>query len=166
MAIFNPHSAYRGGKLWEDLDKEYHFPVDRRPLRDWPVHVALVAGLLGWVTIVAEMPWWQYLALVAYPGASLGMLRSCYEHQWNADATHRTNVVENRFPFGLLFLNNNYHIVHHAAPTLPWYRIPAAWDEQREMFLGQNGDRALSGYGELARRWFIRPVFDPVRPME
>lgn len=36
MAIWNPHSAY--GKdvsmTWQEMDKKFHFPVDRRPLRD------------------------------------------------------------------------------------------------------------------------------------
>lgn len=36
FAIFNPHSAYSPGTdmTWEELDKKYHFPLDRRPLRD------------------------------------------------------------------------------------------------------------------------------------
>lgn len=36
MAIFNPHSAYgRDSRMtWEQMDKKFHFPVDRRPLRD------------------------------------------------------------------------------------------------------------------------------------
>jgi ubiquitin-protein ligase len=36
MAIFNPHSAYgREARMtWEQMDRKFHFPVDRRPLRD------------------------------------------------------------------------------------------------------------------------------------
>jgi len=139
---------------------------DRRPLCDWAVHGALVVALLAWVSIVTAMPWWQYLLLVAYPGASLAMLRTFYEHSWSADVAHRTTVVENRFPFGLLFLNNNYHFVHHAAPTLPWYRIPAVWDQQRELYVQQNAEHYFRGYGGLARRWLIRPVFEPISPGE
>jgi fatty acid desaturase len=139
---------------------------DRRPLREWTIHIALVTALLAWVTIVMAMPWWEYIVLIAYPGASLSMLRSFYEHTWSADAAHRTTVVENRFPFGLLFLNNNYHVVHHAAPALPWYRIPAVWNEHRDVFLQENGARCFSGYGVLARRWLIRSAFEPVSPVE
>lgn len=36
LAIFNPHSAYASGlhETWQQLDERYHFPVDKRPLRD------------------------------------------------------------------------------------------------------------------------------------
>lgn len=36
LAVFNVHSAYGSGvkKSWVELDEEFHFPVDRRPLRD------------------------------------------------------------------------------------------------------------------------------------
>ncbi len=35
MAIFNVHSAYGGPSMtWKQLDEKYHFPVDKRPLRD------------------------------------------------------------------------------------------------------------------------------------
>ncbi len=33
LAVFNVHSAY-GDQGWERLDEKFHFPVDRRPLRD------------------------------------------------------------------------------------------------------------------------------------
>ena len=34
MAVFNVHGGYKVDRSWERLDQEYHFPVDRRPLRD------------------------------------------------------------------------------------------------------------------------------------
>jgi len=35
LAILNPYGGYgESGKTWEDLRREYQFPVDRRPLRD------------------------------------------------------------------------------------------------------------------------------------
>lgn len=35
LAILNPfHSYDHNPSAWEELDKKYHFPVDRRPLRD------------------------------------------------------------------------------------------------------------------------------------
>jgi fatty acid desaturase len=139
---------------------------DAAAARDWAVHVALV-GLLFWgIGTFAGMAWWKYIVLIAYPGASMTMLRSFYEHRWTDVPAHRTATIENRFPFGLLFLNNNYHAVHHAAPALPWYRIPAAWRANREALLARSGGYHFPGYETVARRWFVRPVFDPVRPPE
>jgi fatty acid desaturase len=126
----------------------------------------LIALVFAWLIEIAAMPWWQYVALIAYPGLSLSMLRSFYEHRWSEDAGRRTATIENRFPFGLLYLNNNYHVVHHDAPSLPWYRIPAAWNEQREAAIERSGGFHFTGYGAIARRWFLRPVFEPVRPPE
>lgn len=137
---------------------------DRRVRRDWTIHWTLVAVLFTCIVNVFGMPWWQYVVLIAYPGVSLAMLRSFYEHSWNPNVGQRTAVVENRFPFGLLFLNNNYHVVHHAAPSLPWYRIPAVWNEHRGAFLAENAGRYFAGYGVLVQRWFLRPVFDPISP--
>lgn len=34
LAVFNVHSAYDRDQRWAKLDEKYHFPVDRRPLRD------------------------------------------------------------------------------------------------------------------------------------
>lgn len=34
LAIFNPYHAYSQELQWEQLDKKFHFPVDRRVLRD------------------------------------------------------------------------------------------------------------------------------------
>jgi len=134
---------------------------DRAALRDWTIHLALVALLFWWLAAVPHMPWWQYLAFVAYPAAGLTMLRSFYEHRYADDVAQRTVTVENRFPFGLLFLNNNYHTVHHANPALPWYRIPRAW---RSPGAGDRfgGGFHFTGYGTIARRWLLRVAFEPV----
>jgi len=135
---------------------------DPRARRDALVHAAWLGALAAFVTGIARMPWWEYVALVAYPGTSLGMLRSFYEHRWTADHAQRTAIIENRFPFGVLFLNNNYHAVHHDDPALPWYRIPAVWRARKSAFLARSGGFHFTGYRTIARRWLLRPVFDPV----
>jgi hypothetical protein len=43
--------------------------------------------------------------------------------------------------FHLLFLNNNYHVVHHAFPALPWFRIPAVRSPQRDGYIERSGVR-------------------------
>jgi fatty acid desaturase len=139
---------------------------DREARRSWAVHAALVALLFWWLAAVAKMPWWQYVALIAYPGACLAMLRSFSEHRLADDAAHRTATIENRFPFGLLFLNNNYHAIHHAAPSLPWYRIPAVWRAERTALIERSGGFHYAGYATIARRWLVRTVFEPVRTVE
>ncbi len=48
---------------------------------EWAIHLASLGLLFWWIAEVAHMPWWQYVLFIAYPGASLTMLRSFYEHR-------------------------------------------------------------------------------------
>ena len=135
---------------------------DRNTLRDWCVHALTVGALFWWISGIAGMPWWEYVALIAYPGASLGMLRSFTEHRYAEAANARTAVVESALPFALLFLNNNLHVSHHRAPTLPWYKLPHVWAQRREYHAHEADVMIFAGYREIARRWMFRPVFVPV----
>ena len=110
------------------------------------------------------MPLWQYLCFVVYPGLGLGMLRSFGEHRYAARPQQRTAIVESGFPFNVIFLNNNLHLVHHLSPALPWYRIPAVWRASRTRLLEHNGGFYFAGYSEIAARHAFGPVFAPVHP--
>ena len=61
------------------------------------------------------MPVWAYL-LAAYLGWSLLKIRTYLEHRAHEAARARTVVIESRGPLALLFLNNNFHVVHHMHP--------------------------------------------------
>ncbi|WP_242600803.1 fatty acid desaturase, partial [Erwinia billingiae] len=52
---------------------------------------------------------------------SLTKIRSFYEHRAEENPQARS-VLNEAGPFWrLLFLNLNYHLVHHDLPGLPWY---------------------------------------------
>ena len=129
----------------------------------WGRHFVGVAAVLGFA-------WWcgvspgTYLLLFAWPGMMYGMLRTFIEHRWGERPAQRTAVIESNWFFGLLFLWNNLHAVHHTFPTLSWYRIPRVWREHRATILAHNGGYAFPGYFEVSRRWLVRPVFVPVHP--
>jgi fatty acid desaturase len=125
--------------------------------------------LIGFVVILAlleffGMPAWRYLAEFMYPGLIFGMMRSYTEHRWGERPSERTAVVESNWVFGLLFLWNNIHAVHHLFPALPWYKIPRVWREHRDRIEMHNGGFVFRGYGEIAWRWLVRPNFIPVHP--
>ena len=44
-------------------------------------------------------------------------------------------IIEDRGPLAILFLNNNFHAVHHANPRLAWYRLPAEYARRRDEWL-------------------------------
>jgi fatty acid desaturase len=137
---------------------------DRSNLSAWAWHAIAVSSLLFFIDDVAGMPLWQYVLLVVYPGLCLGMLRSFFEHHYASRQGHRTAIVESGFPFNLLFLNNNLHLVHHLSPALPWYRIPTVWRESHAELLEHNGGFYFAGYLQVAAKRVLRAAFIPARP--
>jgi fatty acid desaturase len=137
---------------------------DRSNLAAWAWHTVCVGLLLFFVGEVAGMPVWQYVVFLVYPGLCLGMLRSFSEHRYATRVEHRTAIVESGFPFNLLFLNNNLHLIHHLWPALPWYRIPAVWRDARAELLEHNGGFYFRGYSTIAAAHAFRPAFIPAQP--
>jgi fatty acid desaturase len=131
-------------------------------LKVWAVHLPLVALLLWGLEQATALPAWHYCFGIAYPALGLAMLRSLYEHRPAALPAHRTVINEAAAPWRLLYLNNNYHVVHHAYPELPWYRIPALYAAEPAHWKVRNGGFVLPGYVHLIRRFALRPVDPPV----
>lgn len=137
---------------------------DYQNVRHWLMHVVSLTVILWWALVVCDMPLWKYLVCFAWPGMSLGMLRTFTEHRWGERPMERVAIVESNTVMGVLFLYNNLHLVHHRQPTLAWYRIPKRWRDNREEMLATNNNFYYPGYLDVARRFLFRPVFDPAHP--
>ncbi len=137
---------------------------DYRYLATWVVHLTLLVPMLWWVNYQADLSPLHYLFGVAYPAMSLAMLRSFFEHRPSALPAHRVVINDAAIFWRVLYLNNNYHAVHHEQPDLAWYRIPAAYQADREGFLQRNDGFQLPGYGHLLWRYVCKPVDSPVHP--
>jgi len=124
----------------------------------WAQHAGLLALMLWAVQAWTGMSPLTYLLIVSYPCLGLAFMRSLYEHRPSALPAHRIVVNEAAWPWRLLYLNNNFHAVHHAQPNLPWYDIPTAYWEQREHFVQATGGYLVPGYF----KFFIRHAFTPV----
>ncbi|MET0240738.1 MAG: fatty acid desaturase [Sphingobium sp.] len=129
-------------------------------LREWVPHLVGVAVILLWLHHV-DLPAGTYLLTFIYPGTALSLLRSFAEHRADEDQGARAAIIPRAGPFGLLFLNNNLHAVHHGRPDLPWYRLPAHYRRHRTDFT-----RApeYASYGEVARRFLLVPHDSVVHP--
>jgi fatty acid desaturase len=136
-----------------------------RYLRMWSLHIAMLVAMLAAIERWTIVPAWYYLLLVAYPALSLAMVRSYYEHRAADDCKHRIVINEAAWPMRLLYLNNNYHLVHHDLPALPWYLLPRVYRADRDAYLARCGGFRIGGYGELAWRFGSTPVDAPVHPM-
>jgi fatty acid desaturase len=137
---------------------------DRERLRLWAGHLLGAAVVIAWLVLACRMPLWLYLVAFVYPGAALMRLRSYAEHRWAVEVSHRTAVVEAAWPFGLLFLNNNLHALHHAKPNIPWYALPETYAREQAVVTKRNGGLVYKGYADVARRFLLRRHDDPVHP--
>ncbi|MDM0066432.1 fatty acid desaturase [Variovorax sp. J31P207] len=130
----------------------------------WLMHAVSVAPILWFVVSVSDMSLGLYVLCFVYPGMMLGALRSFTEHRWDDSPHERVAIVESNPVFGLLFLNNNLHHVHHRCPTMPWYEIPGHFRRNRAAMLDANGHFYYRGYWQIVRRYLWRPIFEPVHP--
>lgn len=135
-------------------------------LRDWLLNFAGLLPVLGWL-VWAGFPVWAYL-LAAWLGHGVLKIRTYLEHRAHESAPARTVIVEDRGPLALLFLNNNFHVVHHMHPGVPWYRLPALYARNRAQYLDRNEGYRYASYAEVFRRYLLRrkdPVPHPVWPL-
>ena len=155
--------AFIAGRFWLEEARRL-LRGDFAHARTWAGHVVGVALVIAWTAGVCGLSIAAYVALFAWPGLSLTLLRSFAEHEPAAEADRRTVIVQSGLFGSLLYLNNNLHAVHHAFPGLPWHAIPAARRAHRDMFAGPEGPRVHRGYAAIARRYLLRPRDYPVHP--
>jgi fatty acid desaturase len=137
---------------------------DRTYLRYWVRHLPGAAIVVIWAVAVCRIPFGMYLLLFVYPAISLTLLRSFAEHRATRTVGERTAVIESGRLFGLLYLYNNLHILHHLEPGTAWYRRPARYRLRRNELLGLNGHYVMRGYRELFARYLLQakePVLHP-----
>jgi len=127
-------------------------------------HALSLALVFYWLLAICEMPLYIYLLAFAWSGTSMMMIRSFLEHRYDPDETHRTVLIDGCPITRLLFLNNNYHWMHHRYPGIAWYRLPAVAREQRQLALDSNGNYSYSGYWTIAWRFLLKPWTHPAYP--
>jgi fatty acid desaturase len=121
-------------------------------LLGWLKFIPSVSVVLIWLYAFGTVPIWQY-AMACYFALSLLKIRTYIEHRAHELAQGRSVVVEDRGPLSVLFLNNNFHAVHHAHPTIPWYNLPAAFRAQKTKFLSQNGGYYFYSYWDVFKKY-------------
>lgn len=138
---------------------------DAKVWSGWLWHVPAVAVVVLWIAL-SPMPFWAY-ALAAYLGMSLLKIRTFLEHRAHEAARARTVIVEDRGPLALLFLNNNFHVVHHMHPDVPWFRLPGLYRANKARYLGMNEGYRFASYRDVFRQYLVTqkdPVAHPLMP--
>jgi fatty acid desaturase len=138
--------------------------------RVWAAWALNVAGLVPLVWFLADtgMALWAY-GLAVYMALGLLRIRTYLEHRAHASHRARTVVIEDRGPLSVLFLNNNFHVVHHMHPAVAWYDLPKLYSARKDHFLRRNEGYRYASYGEVFRRYFFAvkdPVAHPIWPVQ
>jgi fatty acid desaturase len=141
---------------------------NRAVITAWLMHLPGLVMVGVWLAVYAMMPFWAYLVAV-YLALALLRIRTFLEHRAHDQYRARTVVVEDRGPLSLLFLNNNFHVVHHMHPNVAWYRLPALYAARKEHFLRRNEGYVYRNYLEVMRQhlWNAKdPVPHPMFPVK
>jgi fatty acid desaturase len=142
------------------LDKIKH--GDWRDVPRWLAHLAALAALTVWLQRVCGMPAWAFIVGAGYGSLSLGSIRSFQEHRAAQVHEHRTVINEAAWFWRLLFLNNNYHLVHHDLPHVPWFALRGVYETSRQQYIERSGGFLVKGYSEWFRRYGLTAVAHPV----
>jgi fatty acid desaturase len=122
------------------------------------------SALLLLVVRAAGVPVWMYVVGFGYFGQSLSQVRSFAEHR-AVPTGERAAVVTSNWFWRLLFLNNNFHVTHHRFPGVSWFCIPDLHRTLTSDADAAAGAGLYRGYGEIFRRYLVRPFCQPVSPL-
>lgn len=137
---------------------------DWRDLPVWIAHFASLAALTWWLDTHCGVPAWLFIVGVGYGALALGSIRSFHEHRAAHAHEHRTVINEAGWFWRLLFLNNNYHAVHHDLPHVPWFALPGVYHARRADYLARNDGFLVRGYFEWLRAYAFKPVAEAAHP--
>lgn len=129
-------------------------------LSAWILHAIGLLPVIWWLSVYATIPVWTYV-LAAYFGFGLLKIRTYLEHRAYDKPAGRTVIIEDRGILAFLFLDNNFHVVHHTHPGEPWYRMQRYYFADPEKYRAMNDGYVYKNYWEVFRRFFFRAK-DPV----
>ncbi len=136
---------------------------DASIVKAWLSHAFGLCLLVG-ILVGFDVPILTYL-LACYLGMSLLKIRTFIEHQAHERMLGRTVIIQDRGFFTLLFLNNNYHSVHHAHPDLPWYELPQKYEANEKSYLKRNCNYYYRNYFEVFTRYALKRKDDVAHPI-
>ena len=143
---------------WQDAKLIWRGKKSVRRAYAW--HLIGMVPVLWFILTQSSFGIWTHLA-IAYAGLSVLRIRTFLEHRAAQDPAARTVVINDRGILAFLFLNNNFHAVHHANPTVAWYKLPRLFDAQQDQVLQRNGGYYYKSYWQIIRYFLFRSK-DPV----
>lgn len=137
--------------------------LEWRNMAMWLTHGALLVPLFLWMEQIGFSALY-FAIVVSYPALALTKVRSFLEHQAADDPLARSVINEASLVWRVLFLNLNYHAVHHDLPGVPWYGLRAIYLRDKAQYQQRNQQFVVRGYGEWLRRFWAKAVDVTVHP--
>jgi hypothetical protein len=123
---------------------------------EWPTWLLLVGFYLAWAVIVFYgQAFGEVFTIVLF--IPLVVLWLSIQH---------VLINESSGLLSWLFLNLNFHLVHHDLPGLPWFYLPRVYRARREQWIARNNGYVIHGYFQLLQRHLVSPVDCPRHPAE
>lgn len=124
---------------------------------------AVFFGVLLWQGWAEWLFWLWFL-----PGRLACMLLACvfdYIPHWPYAATHAENPYQatgvrlgQEWLLTPLLVYQNYHLIHHLYPLVPFYRYRRVWEARKAFFLGQGPLLLTLGGREVFPEGYARPA--------
>lgn len=130
----------------------------------WVVHFLALAKLAAWLKVICGIPVPLLIGGVGYPALCIASIRSFREHRYHQDPACRTVVNHAALLWRLLFLNNNFHAVHHHLPGVPWYALGVVYQSRADAYQRRNGGYVVDGYRQWLRQLAFKPRSTLVHP--
>lgn len=138
---------------------------NRKHAKFWRQHFISLGLFFGFLMIMGINPL-IYTALIIYPATSLILVRSFAEHKAADHPDERCAIIESNWFWQLLFLNNNFHAIHHEHPHLPWYKIPGKYAALKASLRTEGRVYFIDGYADIIRNYFLTPWDKLVRKQD
>ncbi len=129
---------------------------ERRIINAYMLHLIGLIPVVFWLLTLNTMPIWAVF-LAAYGAISILKIRTFLEHRAHEQSGARSVIIEDRGLLAFLFLNNNYHAVHHCYPKLAWYHLPKVYAQNKAKFLAENGNYTYQNYRVIFQNYFFKP---------
>ncbi|WP_342321743.1 fatty acid desaturase [Kosakonia sp. BYX6] len=123
----------------------------------WLVHAVLLGATFTWIAH-CDFPLLWFVLGVSYPALSITKIRSFLEHRAADDPLARSVINEAALPWRILFLNLNYHAIHHDLPGVPWYGLRTVYLRDKAAYQQRNSGFLVRGYSEWLRRYWYKAV--------
>ncbi|MDG0025859.1 fatty acid desaturase [Trinickia sp. Y13] len=130
----------------------------------WIVHLLALAKLVAWLKLSCGIPVSLFTGGVGYPALCISSIRSFREHRYHPDPACRTVVNRAALPWRLLFLNNNFHAVHHHLPGVPWYALGVVYRGRADDYRRRSGEYVVDGYQQWLRQFALKPRSPLIHP--